>query len=146
MNNSAATPQNRLDVIQEDFSFLDDWEQRFRHIIDLGKSLEPLSDTDKIETHKIKGCASQVWLTYNFDETNDKLCFHGASDSTLVQGLLAIIIEIYSNSTPKQIIELQPNEIFEKLQLSDALTPSRSNGLNSMANRIMAVAKEYANA
>lgn len=146
MINSNATPQNRLDVIQEDFSFLDDWEQRFRHIIDLGKSLEPLSDIDKNETNKIKGCASQVWLTYNFDEKIDKLYFHGASDSTLVQGLLAIIIEIYSNSTPKQIIELQPNEIFEKLQLTDALTPSRSNGLHSMVNRIMAVAKDYSDA
>ena len=134
--NNPSSPRSRLDEIAADFSFLDNWEDRFRHIIDIGRELEPLSDSERNDKNKVQGCTSQVWLISSYDRETKIVSFKGNSDSTLVQGLLAILIGIYSNAAPKEIIELDPKEIFNALQLMDSLTPNRSNGLVAMVNKI----------
>ncbi len=138
-NNNFAS---RFEDLKSDFDFLDNWEDRYRHIIDLGKKLATLSDTEKNADTKIRGCASQVWLICEFDEKNKIIRFRGESDSTLVQGLLAILIGLYSSLAPSEIIDNPPQNVFDALNLQEALTPSRSNGLKSMASRIVEFAQE----
>lgn len=132
----------RFDDLKSDFDFLDNWEDRYRHIIDMGKNLSPLKDEEKNADTKIRGCASQVWLICEFQRENNIVIFRGESDSTLVQGLLAILISLYSSIAPSEIINNPPQNVFDALNLQDALTPSRSNGLKSMASRIVEFAKE----
>ena len=100
-----------LETIIEDFEFFDDWEDRYKYIMDLGKSLDPLSDDDYGKTNKVDGCASQVWLIINEEEVNEKtiLKLKADSDSFLVKGLLAIIISIFSGKTPSNILEINYN-------------------------------------
>lgn len=137
-------PQNfaqRFDEIKSDFEFLDDWEDRYRHIIDLGKNLAPLNEVEKTDETKVRGCASQVWLVSEFE--NGKAKFRGESDSTLVQGLLAVLIFLYSGLPTAEIISNPPQMVFDALNLSEALTPSRANGLKSMAARIIDFANRH---
>lgn len=129
----------RLNEIESDFSFLDGWEEKYSHIIDIGKSLEPLSESQMTDEFKVKGCTSQVWLIPELK--NDRLYFKGGSDSTLVKGLLGVMLSIYSDALPKDILGLNPEDVFKRLALEEALTPNRANGLKSMANKII----EYAN-
>lgn len=129
--------EDRLNQIKDDFDFLDDWEERYRHIIDLGKNLTPLSENEKTEQTKVRGCASQVWLIEEFDSEKKLIFLRGESDSTLVQGLLAVLLFLYSGMSPKIIIDNPPEPIFKILKLDEALTPNRANGLKAMAKRIV---------
>lgn len=122
----------------DDFQFLDDWEDRYMHVIDMGKSLPPLPDSDRTETNKVKGCASQVWLVSAQD--GDKLRFSGDSDAHIVKGLVAIVLQVFSNRTRAEILALDANDILAKLGLAEHLSAQRSNGLASMIGRIKAEA------
>jgi cysteine desulfuration protein SufE len=130
----------RLDDLIDEFSFLDDWESRYRHVIDLGKALTPLPETDRVEAAKVRGCASQVWLISKSDA--GLIHFEGASDAAIVQGLLAILLRLYSGRPAPEIVALDPMSAFAALGLGDALTPQRSNGLKAMATRIHEVARD----
>ncbi|MCA0372449.1 MAG: SufE family protein [Proteobacteria bacterium] len=134
----------RFEDLKSDFDFLDNWEDRYRHIIDMGKKIAPLSEIEKNDETKIRGCASQVWLVCEYNKEANIITFRGESDSTLVQGLLSILIALYSSLSPFEIINNPPQNVFDALNLQDALTPSRSNGLKSMASRIVEFAKENA--
>lgn len=136
------SPSDRLEDLVADFSFLDNWEDRFRHIIDLGRELEDLSSDEKVAQNKVQGCTSQVWLISHFNKPDNLIIFKGNSDSTLVQGLLAILLKVYSNANPNAILELDPMEIFKSLELMESLTPNRSNGLVAMVNKIREFATE----
>lgn len=123
----------------EDFQFLDDWMDRYRHIIDLGRGLPPFPEEWMVDAYKVKGCQSQVWLK---PETVDgRLKFHAMSDAAIVSGLIAIVLKIYSDRTPQEIIDTPPAFI-EGIGLDEHLSPSRSNGLHSMIKTIF----RYANA
>jgi len=130
-------PANIQDMI-EDFTFLDDWEDRYMHVIDLGKGLPALPEEVKTDANKVKGCASQVWLVSSQD--NDIWHFSGDSDAHIVKGLVAIVLEIFSGRTAAQIRDLDANAILAKLGLSEHLSAQRSNGLASMIGRIKAEA------
>lgn len=132
-----AYPENIQDMI-DDFQFLDDWEDRYMHVIDMGKSLPPLPDSDRTETNKVKGCASQVWLVSAQD--GDKLTFSGDSDAHIVKGLVAIVLQVFSDRTRAEILALDANDILAKLGLAEHLSAQRSNGLASMIGRIKAEA------
>ncbi len=130
---------NSIEKIIENFEFIDDWEDRYRYLIELGKTLEPLAAEERIETNKVRGCASQVWLvTESGKENGDRLKFRGDSDAHIVRGLIAILIALYSRRKPQEILALNAREIFARLGLKDHLTPQRSNGLASMVARIEA--------
>lgn len=130
-------PENIQDMI-DDFQFLDDWENRYMHVIDMGKSLPPLPDSDRTEINKVKGCASQVWLVSAQD--GDKLKFSGDSDAHIVKGLVAIVLQVFSNRTRSEILALDANDILSKLGLAEHLSAQRANGLASMIGRIKAEA------
>lgn len=130
-------PTNIQDMI-DDFAFLDDWEDRYMHVIDLGKGLPPLDDAAKTEANKVKGCASQVWLVS--EKTGDVWQFSGDSDAHIVKGLVAIVLEIFSGRTASEIAELDANRILSQLGLAEHLSAQRSNGLAAMIGRIKAEA------
>ena len=129
-----------MDTIREDFALLDDWEDRYRYIIELGRALPPMPDTLKNETTKVRGCASQVWLTTKTgpisDDGSPALTFQGDSDAHIVRGLVAILLEIYKGRSAFEIASYDPAPDFESIGLKDHLTPQRSNGLASMVARL----------
>ena len=133
-----------LETIIEDFEFFDDWEDRYKYIMDLGKSLDPLSDDDYGKTNKVDGCASQVWLIINEEEVNEKtiLKLKADSDSFLVKGLLAIIISIFSGKTPSNILKINYNNELEKLNLKENISQQRSNGLTAVINKVISEAQK----
>ena len=127
-----------LDNLIADIEFFDDWEDKYRYIIDLGKTSPSLSEEDKNEKNKVDGCASQVWfLVKQEEENNDKLLyFKGDSDALIVKGLAIILFSIFSGKTPKEIIEIDAFEKLKELNLEKNLTMQRSNGLSAMIKRI----------
>lgn len=126
-----------IDDIVEDFALLDDWEDRYRYVIELGRTLAPLPEGDRNPANKVEGCASQVWLSTTSDGAADpRLSFVGDSDAHIVRGLIAILLALYSDKRASEILAIEPGALFERLGLREHLTPQRSNGLNSMVERI----------
>jgi cysteine desulfuration protein SufE len=128
-----------LSEILETFDFLDDWEDRYKYLIDLGKEMPDLADAEKTDANKVRGCVSQVWLITSIDKTGDGtpvLSFRGDSDALIVQGLVAIVTSLFSGKTAQDILDTDVEGIFVKLGLQEHLTPQRSNGLKSMVGRI----------
>ena len=130
-------PQNIQDMI-DDFSFLDDWEDRYMHVIELGKALTPLSEAERNENTKVNGCVSQVWLVQDIknEQGSPHLYFRGDSDAHIVKGLVAVVLTIFSGRTPQEIMAIDAKSILAKLGLQEHLTPQRSNGLHAMIDRI----------
>lgn len=123
-----------IDELIENFELLDDWEDKYRYIIDLGNGLEPLDEQFKTEEWKVRGCQSQVWLLPS--RQGDKIHFRGDSDAMIVKGLMAIVLMIYSDKSPSEIKAVAVEDIFAKLGLSEHLSPSRRNGLIAMTEKI----------
>ena len=138
---SDALPDNIAELIS-DFEFLEGWEDRYMHVIDMGKALPPREPALKTEATKVKGCVSQVWLvSERAGDTNPALRFQGDSDAHIVTGLVAILLLIFSGRKASDILKLDAKSILEKLGLSEHLSPQRSNGLNAMIARIKAEAE-----
>jgi cysteine desulfuration protein SufE len=131
-----ADPINaELEALAEEFALFDDWEERYRHIIDLGRGLEPLSEDEHVEANKVRGCASQVWLVTE-PGPEGAIHYRGDSDAHIVRGLIAILLRLYSDRAPGEILAFDARAAYERLGLSGALTAQRSNGLFSMVERI----------
>ena len=126
------------DDLIADFEFLDNWEDRYRHVIELGKKLPPFPEAERNDTNKVQGCASQVWLISHVKETpaGPLLEFEGDSDAHIVRGLVAVLLQLVSGRTPKAIMETDILGVFRQIGLEGHLTPQRSNGLRSMVERI----------
>ena len=128
-----------FETIREDFASLDEWEDRYRYVIELGNGLEPLSEAAHNDANKVRGCVSQVWLEKEprIDAGGvTTLHFRGDSDSHLVRGLIAIAIALFSDQAPKQILAVDAMGTFRALGLEQHLTPQRSNGVRAMIDRI----------
>ncbi len=138
-----APPTTDIDAIQSDFEMLDDWEDRYRYVIELGRQLPPLPAAAKTDANKVRGCASQVWITSQAVPVPDgvRLSLAGESDSHIVQGLIAILLALTNNKSPAEILGQDIEGRFAALGLKDHLTPQRSNGLASMVARIRADAQ-----
>jgi cysteine desulfuration protein SufE len=137
MSTTTGSIDAAIDQIAEDFALFSDWEERYAHVLDLAKGLPPLAPEERSEVNKVRGCASQVWLvTETHDNAPGRLFFRGESDAHLVKGLIAMLLSIYSGRTPAEILSVDPRALFERLQLKDALTQQRSNGLFAMIERI----------
>ena len=130
--------QPAFEEIAETLEFLDDWEDRYRHVIELGRELPALPEADHTAENKVKGCASQVWITSQAGGPKDDpvITFQGDSDALIVKGLVAIAFMIYSGKTARQILATDAGEVLGKLGLSGHLTQQRSNGFASMIQRI----------
>ena len=131
-----------IDALVEDFGFLDDWEDRYRYVIELGKTLPELTPAEHNDINKVRGCASQVWLVTKIVGNGEKrLVFRGDSDAHIVRGLIAILLSLYSGRTPREIVDLDAEAVFQRIGLRDHLTSQRSNGLSSMVARIRSDAR-----
>ena len=124
-----------LSELADDFEVLGDWEERYRHVIELGKTLEPLSADERNDANKVRGCASQVWLVTEAG-ADGTLGFRGDSDAHIVRGLIAVLLRLYSGRPPAEILAFDVKAGLERLGLSGALSQQRSNGLASMVDRI----------
>ena len=130
-----------IEAIRDDFAFLDEWEDRYRYLIELGRTLAPLPPEAHNEANKVRGCASQVWLesTHGRDAAGaPTLAFRGDSDAHIVRGLVAVALAFFSGRPAQEIVAADAQGLFRQLGLAEHLTPQRSNGLNSMVNRIKA--------
>ena len=124
-----------LDDLDAEFELLGDWEQRYRHVIDLGRLLEPLTAAERSDANKVRGCASQVWLVTE-PQGDGTLKFRGDSDAHIVRGLISILLRLYSGRAPDEILAFDAKAGFERLGLTGALSSQRSNGLFAMTERI----------
>jgi cysteine desulfuration protein SufE len=134
-----------FDDIVESFALLEDWEDRYRYVIELGRGLDPLSERDRAEANKVQGCASQVWLATTVHRGGGRgpvLTFAGDSDAHIVRGLVAVVLVLYSGKPAEQILSIDASSAFERLGLREHLTPQRSNGFHSMVARIRTDARE----
>jgi cysteine desulfuration protein SufE len=138
-----AEPMPPIDEIVENFSVLDDWDDRYRYLIELGRMLTPLPDAARTDANKVQGCASQVWLSTTVDDKADEPVLHflGDSDAHIVRGLVAILLALYSGQPASRIIKTDAVALFNQLSLREHLTPQRSNGFRSMVDRIQATAR-----
>jgi len=132
----------RFDDIVADFAFLDDWDDRYKYLIDLGRALAPFPEDKRDDAHKVRGCASQVWLDAAQDGA--RITLAGDSDAHIVKGLVAVLLALYSGKTPAEMLAIDPGAALAPLDLAAHLTPQRSNGLASMIGRIRAIAAEGA--
>jgi cysteine desulfuration protein SufE len=124
-----------LETLADEFDLMDDWEDRYRHVIDLGRALAPLSEAERSQGNKVRGCASQVWLVTE-REVDGRLNFRGDSDAHIVRGLIAILLRLYSGQASPAILAFDAKAAMERLGLAGALSAQRSNGLYSMVERI----------
>ena len=134
-----------IDEIKDNFALLDEWDDRYRYVIELGRTLAPMSEADHSPENKVQGCASQVWLARSQARASsgaEILHFVGDSDAHIVRGLIAILLALYSDQTPQTILDTNALAVFEELGLGEHLTPQRSNGFRSMVERIRRDARE----
>lgn len=128
-----------IEQIIDDFGVIDDWDERYRYIIELGRKMSPLPDALRSDASRVRGCASQVWLISKND--GGKLSFVGDSDALIVRGLIALLLELYSGKTPSEVLAIDARKVLGSLGLDTHLSQQRSNGLFAMVERIRADAR-----
>lgn len=128
-----------IEALIEDFSFLENWEDRYKYLIELGNQLERLPEDKKLEEWKISGCQSQVWIIPHIE--GEKIYFEGDSDAIIVRGIIAVVFEIFKDKSAQEILDIDVEEIFDKMGLREHITPNRRSGMLSMVDKI----KYYAN-
>ena len=134
-----------LDEIVEVFDILGDWDQRYQYLVELGEQLEPLSETDRIEDNRVKGCMSQVWVAAQCEpDKGHRIYFSGDCDTAIIKGVLALLIKLSSGKTAEDIQSLNLDEVFEKLQLGEHLSPNRHVGVYAIVELMKAQAKSAA--
>ncbi|MEL6743965.1 MAG: SufE family protein [Pseudomonadota bacterium] len=142
---TALKSNTSIEEIIENFSFLEEWEDRYGYLIELGRDLSELPQDARTDTNKVQGCVSQVWLLPSVEteasETQKRIHFLGASDAHIVSGLVAIALALFSNRTSAEILNIDEHETFSAIGLQEHLTPQRSNGLRSMVQRIKDLAQ-----
>lgn len=132
-----STPTD-LETIIDDFDMLDDWEDKYRYVIELGRGLDDLPEAEKTDSNRVNGCVSQVWLVSQKDTGPDgvRIRFSGDSDAHIVRGLVAIMITALSDRPAREIVDFDAEGLFKRIGLDSHLTPQRSNGLRSMVERM----------
>ena len=132
-----------IDQLIGDFEFLDDWDDRYRYIMELGRNLAPLPEAEHTEANKVRGCASQVWLSTHVSRDGDdtRMIFAGDSDALIVKGLVAVAIALFSGKTPEEVGAIDAEDLFSRLDLRAHLSTQRSNGLRALVDRIKAEAE-----
>ena len=129
----------KIEDIRENFALLDDWDDRYRYVIELGRTLDPMPESEHSAANKVQGCASQVWLSKQMERNGPGepvLKYRGDSDAHIVRGLIAILLTLYSGRTPQQILSTDAIAVFDEFGFREHLTPQRSNGLRAMVERI----------
>lgn len=132
-----------FDTIRADFEMLDDWEDRYRYLIELGRGLAPLDEADRTDGNKVRGCASQVWLATRIEQggSGPRLSVRGDSDAHIVKGLIAVLLSMMDGREAAEVLKVDPHRAFAELGLAAHLTPQRSNGFAAMVTRVRADAE-----
>lgn len=138
---SKATAQNAAEEIIEEFSFFDDWADRYQHLIDQGRHLAPIRAEWQNESHQLKGCQSVVYFGAETDD-DGRIYFSASSDAAIVQGLIALLLRVYSARLPAEILALEP-DFLNEIGLDKHLSPTRKNGLASMVQAIKGAARQF---
>src|ERR1700704_3489770 len=134
-----------IDEIRDNFELLEDWDDRYRYVIELGRMLDPMPEAEHSAANKVQGCASQVWLSKQIDRSGSNepvLKYLGDSDAHIVRGLIAILLTLYSVRTPREILATDAIALLDEFGFREHLTPQRSNGLRAMVERIRSDARE----
>jgi cysteine desulfuration protein SufE len=134
-----------IDEIRDNFALLEEWDDRYRYVIELGRTLDPMPEAEHSSANKVQGCVSQVWLSKQLDRSDASkplLKYLGDSDAHIVRGLIAILLTLYSGQPPQQILATDAIAVFDEFGFRDHLTPQRSNGLRAMVERIRSDARE----
>ena len=134
-----------IDEIRDNFALLEDWDDRYRYVIELGRTLAPMPEAEHSSANKVQGCASQVWLSQQIerrDAGEPVLNYLGDSDAHIVRGLIAILLTLYSGRKPRDILATDALAVFDEFGFREHLTPQRSNGLRAMVERIRTDARE----
>jgi cysteine desulfuration protein SufE len=134
-----------IDEIRDNFALLEEWDDRYRYVIELGRTLEPMPEAEHSPENKVQGCASQVWLSKQLDRSGGNgpvLKYVGDSDAHIVRGLIAILLTLYSGRSPQEILSTDAPAVFDEFGFRDHLTPQRSNGLRAMVERIRTDARQ----
>jgi cysteine desulfuration protein SufE len=134
-----------IDEIRDNFALLEEWDDRYRYVIELGRTLEPMPEAEHSPENKVQGCASQVWLSKQLDRSGGNgpvLKYIGDSDAHIVRGLIAILLTLYSGRSPQEILSTDAPAVFDEFGFRDHLTPQRSNGLRAMVERIRTDARQ----
>jgi len=133
-----------IDDIRDNFALLEEWDDRYRYVIELGRTLEPMPEAEHSAENKVQGCVSQVWLSKRFDRAAGRapvLRYRGDSDAHIVRGLIAILLTLFSGHTPQEILATDATALLDEFGFREHLTPQRSNGLRSMVERIRSDAR-----
>jgi cysteine desulfuration protein SufE len=132
-----------IEEIRDNFELLEEWDDRYRYVIELGRTLKPMSEAEHSSENKVQGCVSQVWLSKQFERSADGavLRYLGDSDAHIVRGLIAILLTLYSGRSPQEILATDATAVFDEFGFRDHLTPQRSNGLRAMVERIRSDAR-----
>ncbi|HXL13905.1 MAG TPA: SufE family protein [Bradyrhizobium sp.] len=134
-----------IDQIRDNFALLEEWDDRYRYVIELGRTLVPMPDAEHSAANKVQGCASQVWLARKIERNEadePRLRYLGDSDAHIVRGLIAILLTLYSGHSPREILQTDAIAVFDEFGFREHLTPQRSNGLRAMVERIRSDARE----
>lgn len=135
----AATIAEEQAAIAEDFALFDDWREKIEYVLELGKSLEPFPDEHRTDANKVRGCQSQVWMVAETDPASGELRIKADSDAFIVKGLIALLLRLYANRKPADIVA-NPPDVFQEIGLGKHLSPTRANGLHAMIKRIHQIA------
>ncbi len=135
----AATIAEEQAAIAEDFALFDDWREKIEYVMELGKNLKAFPEEHRVEANKVKGCQSQVWIVAEADEESGTLRIVADSDAFIVKGLIALLLRLYADRRPEDILA-NPPDVFDEIGLGKHLSPSRANGLHAMVNRIRQIA------
>jgi cysteine desulfuration protein SufE len=134
-----------IDEIRDNFELLEEWDDRYRYVIELGRTLAPMPEAEHSAANKVQGCASQVWLARKIERNEadePRLKYLGDSDAHIVRGLIAILLTLYSGRSPREILATDAIAVFDEFGFREHLTPQRSNGLRAMVERIRSDARE----
>jgi cysteine desulfuration protein SufE len=139
----AATIAEEQQLIAEDFELFDDWREKIEYVLDLGRSLDSLRDDERVDANKVRGCQSQVWMVAELDEQTGWVAVRADSDAFIVRGLIALLLRLYANRPPEEILA-NPPTVFDEIGLGAHLSPTRANGLYAMIKRIRQLASGIA--
>ena len=138
----ADTVAEEQELLAEEFELFDDWRDRIEYVIDLGRRLPPLSEEHRTDANKVHGCQSQVWMVAELDEAAGRVRFHADSDAFIVKGLIALLMRLYADRPPREILD-NPPTVFDRIGLGRHLSPNRANGLYSMVSRMRELAAAF---
>lgn len=130
---------SEIDDIASDFEFLEDWEQRYQYLTELGEALEPMPEAEKTEENRVKACMSKVWVKALPDPHNPgKLVFHGDCDTAIIKGVVALLVNLFQNKSPDQIVDMDVDALFDRIRLAENLSPTRHVGVYAIVEQMKA--------